>query len=313
MSLEVRLAHTSERLVLRHMMELYQHDFLTITLKLMTKLALPALVATALLLAAASGRAAPPAGQDALAGPKIKVDVGGRKLNMYCVGKGSPTVLFEADIGRAGWDWSAVLPEVAKRTRACVYDRAGLGSSDPIIRASTVANASKDLNFLIKNARLEAPFVLVGAGYGAMVAQHFALRSRGGAVTGLVLVQSMLEDALPADRAAQLDGALACLAAAEQGKTDAACTYPATSFNGDIGPALASAQAAQAAKPAYWRARAAEWDSLETGASQLRTARKPFGDIKVVEVKDGQPAAIVDAVISMLDAPGAIIAHRTLP
>lgn len=265
----------------------------------------PAFVATALLLAGASSFAAPPVGQDALAGPKIKVDVGGRKLNMYCVGKGSPTVLFEADAGRAGWDWSAVLPEVAKRTRACVYDRAGLGSSDPIIRASTVANASKDLNFLIKNARLEAPFVVVGAGYGAMVAQHFALRSRGAAVTGLVLVQPMHEDALPADRTAQLDSALACLTAAEQGKTDAPCAYPTTAINAEIGPALAAAQAAQAAKPAYWRARASEWDSLETSASQLRTARKPFGDIKVVEVKDAQAAAIIDAVTGMLYAPAA--------
>ncbi|SEN15433.1 Pimeloyl-ACP methyl ester carboxylesterase [Duganella sp. CF517] len=279
----------------------------------MTNSTLPAIVAAALLLASASGHAAPPAGQDALAGPKIKVDVGGRKLNMYCIGKGSPTVLFEADIGRAGWDWSAVLPEVAKRTRACVYDRAGLGSSDPIIRASTVANASKDLNFLIKNARLEAPFVVVGAGYGAMVAQHFALRSRGAAVTGLVLVQPMHEDALPADRAAQLDSALACLTAAEQGNPGAPCAYPATSFNADIGPASAAAQAAQAAKPAYWRARASEWDGIETSAAQLRTARKPFGDIKVVEVKDGQPAAIVDAVMGLLDAPGMIIDDRTLP
>jgi len=272
----------------------------------MTKFTLPAFVASALLLAAANSLAAPPAGQDALAGPKIKVDVGGRKLNMYCVGKGSPTVLFEADAGRAGWDWSAVLPEVAKHTRACVYDRAGLGSSDPIIRASTVANASKDLNFLIKNARIEAPFVVVGAGYGAMVAQHFALRSRGAAVTGLVLVQPMHEDALPADRAAELDTALACLTAAEQGKADATCVYPATTINGEIGPALAAAQAAQAAKPAYWRARASEWDGLETSANQLRTARKPFGDIKVVDVKEGQPAAIIDAVLGVLDAPGAI-------
>ena len=91
----------------------------------------------ALLLAAASTHAAPPAGQDAYASGQVKVDVGDRKLNMYCMGKGSPTVLFEADGGRAGWDWSAVQPEVARRTRACVYDRAGLGSSDPIIRAST--------------------------------------------------------------------------------------------------------------------------------------------------------------------------------
>jgi pimeloyl-ACP methyl ester carboxylesterase len=253
-------------------------------------------------LLAGVAHAAPPAGQDALAGPQMKVDVGGRKLNLYCTGKGSPTVLFEADAGRAGWDWSAVLPEVAQRTRACVYDRAGLGSSDPIIRASTVANASKDLNFLIKNARMEGPFVLVGAGYGAMVAQHFALRSRGANVSGLVLVEPMHEDALPADRAATLDAVVAWLNAAEQGKPGAGCAYPASSINGEIGPALAAAQAAQASKLTYWRARASELDSLDTSADQLRKARKPFGDIKVAEVAQAESAAITKAVLQILDA-----------
>jgi pimeloyl-ACP methyl ester carboxylesterase len=251
-------------------------------------------------LLAGAAHAAPPAGQDALAGPQIKVDVGGRKLNLYCTGKGSPTVLLEADAGRAGWDWSAVLPEVAQRTRACVYDRAGLGSSDPIIRAATVANASKDLNFLIKNARMEGPFVLVGAGYGAMVAQHFALRSRGANVSGLVLVDAMHEDALPADRGAKLDAVVACLNAAEQGKPGAGCSYPAASINGEIGPALAAAQAAQTNKLTYWRARASELDSLEISADQLRKARKPFGEIKVAEVKQAEPAAIIAAVLALL-------------
>jgi pimeloyl-ACP methyl ester carboxylesterase len=267
----------------------------------MINFALSAAVAATFLIAGASAHAAPPTGQDALAGPQVRVDVGGRKLNMYCTGKGSPTVLFEADGGRAGWDWSVVLPEVAKRTRACVYDRAGMGFSDPIIRASTVANASKDLNFLLKNARgVDAPFVLVGAGYGAMVAQHFALRSRG-AVTGLVLVEAMHEDALPADRATRLDAALACLAAAEQGKTGAGCAYPGTSINGEIGPSLAAAQATQMAKPTYWRARASELDSLETSASQMRSARKPFGDMPLAEVPHGETAAIVAAVMEVLD------------
>ncbi|RFP16039.1 MULTISPECIES: alpha/beta fold hydrolase [unclassified Duganella] len=256
--------------------------------------------AVVFLLAAGGAHATPPTGQDALAGAQIKVDVGGRKLNMYCTGKGSPTVLFEADAGRAGWDWSAVLPEVAKRTRACVYDRAGMGASDPIMRASTVANASKDLNFLIKNARMDAPFVLVGAGYGAMVAQHYALRSRG-TVTGLVLVDAMHEDALPANRAASLDAALACLTAAEDGKTVAACAYSATAINGEIGPRLAAAQAAQVAKPTYWRARASELDSLETSASQMRAVRKPFGDLPLAEVRHGEPATIVAAVMEVLD------------
>jgi pimeloyl-ACP methyl ester carboxylesterase len=265
----------------------------------MTNFTFP-IIAAAVLLAAAGAQAAPPAGQDALAGAQIRVDVGGRKLNMYCSGKGSPTVLFEADAGRAGWDWSAVLPEVAQRTRACVYDRGGFGSSDPIIRPATLANSSKDLNFLIRNAHLEAPFVLVGSGYGAMLAQHFALRSRG-AVTGLVLVDPLHEDALPADRTDRLDAVLACLSAAEQGKTGAGCAYAATAINGEIGPALAAAQSAQVRKPTYWRARASELDSLETSATQMRAARKPFGALPVVEVPQGEPAAIIAAVMQVLD------------
>jgi pimeloyl-ACP methyl ester carboxylesterase len=265
----------------------------------MTNFALSA-IAAVLLLANANTQAAPPTGQNALTGPQVKVDVGGRKLNIYCTGKGQPTVLFEADAGHAGWDWSAVLPEVAKRTRACVYDRGGMGSSDPIIREANVANQSKDLTFLLKNAHMDAPFVVVGTGYGALISQHFALRSRG-AVTGLVLVEPMNEDALPADRSAKLEAVLVCLSAAEQGKTGAGCAYPETAINGEIGPALAAAQAALVAKPTYWRARASELDSLETSAKQMRATRKPFSDLPVVEVPHGEPEAIVAAVMQVLD------------
>jgi len=265
----------------------------------MSKSALSAVLAS-ITLTAASAFAAPPPGQDILAGSQVKVDVGGRRLNMYCTGRGTPTVLFEADTGRAGWDWSAVLPEVAKRSRACVYDRAGLGFSDPIIRAASVGNASKDLNFLLKNSRMEGPYVVVGAGYGALVAQHFALRSRG-AVTGLVLVEPMHEDALPESRAASLDAVLACLDAVDQNPSKAACAYPATAINGEIGPRLAEAQSLQALKSTYWRARASELDSLETSAAQMRSVRKPFGDMPLAEVKHGEPAAIVAAVMDVLD------------
>jgi pimeloyl-ACP methyl ester carboxylesterase len=257
------------------------------------------LLASLLTSSAHCAHAAPPASQDAFAGAQVRIDVGGRKLNLYCMGKGSPTVLFEADAGRAGWDWSTVMPLVAARTRACVYDRAGMGASDPIIRAASVGNASRDLGFLIRNARMEGPYVLVGAGYGAMVAQQFAWRSRG-AVAGLVLVDAMQEDALPADRADQLQAALACLAAAEQGKTGAGCAYAPVAYNAELGPKLAGAQTAQALKPAYWRARASELDNLDVSAGQVRAARKAF-EIPVVPVPQPEAAAIVAAVMQVLD------------
>jgi pimeloyl-ACP methyl ester carboxylesterase len=59
------------------------------------------------------------------------VDVGGYRLHLACQGDGSPTVVMEAAIGETGLLWSLVQPAVAKLTRACVYDRAGYGWSDP--------------------------------------------------------------------------------------------------------------------------------------------------------------------------------------
>ena len=59
--------------------------------------------------------------------PHRLVDIGGRRLNLYCSGTGSPTVVFESPSGGAAWDWWAVQPKVATRTRACVYDRAEIG------------------------------------------------------------------------------------------------------------------------------------------------------------------------------------------
>jgi pimeloyl-ACP methyl ester carboxylesterase len=247
------------------------------------------LILSALLASLFAGtHAAPPPGQDAYASGQVKVDVGGRQLNLYCTGKGTPTVLFEADAGRAGWDWSAVQPDVARRTRACVYDRAGMGFSDPATRAASVGNASRDLNFLIKNARIDGPVVLVGAGFGAMVAQQFAARPRGG-IAGLVLVEPPQDEALAAPQAAALDAALACLDAASSGKIAAApaCAYAP---GGETGAKLAAAQAAQIAKPAYWRSRASEIDNLPAGAGQLRAARKTFGDLPLVVLARSEAA-----------------------
>ena len=68
----------------------------------------------------------------AYVGPHQRVDIGGgRKLNLFCMGSGGPTVLF--DSGLSDWSsiWALVQPAVAKRMQACSYDRAGMGYSDP--------------------------------------------------------------------------------------------------------------------------------------------------------------------------------------
>ena len=54
------------------------------------------------------------------------IDIGGRSLNIYCSGQGSPAVILEAANG-PGLFWSDIQAEIAKFTTACWYDRAGEG------------------------------------------------------------------------------------------------------------------------------------------------------------------------------------------
>ena len=56
----------------------------------------------------------------------------GRRLNLYCVGQGSPTVIFDAGLGGNTASWDTVQPVIAQHTRTCSYDRAGLGSAIPL-------------------------------------------------------------------------------------------------------------------------------------------------------------------------------------
>ena len=63
------------------------------------------------------GLFAAPAAQDALGPPPGRlIDVGGRRLHLWCMGSGSPTVLFEAGASAFAIDFSLVQPEIAKPT-----------------------------------------------------------------------------------------------------------------------------------------------------------------------------------------------------
>lgn len=91
-------------------------------------------------------------------------DIGSRSLNVYCLGEGSPTVVFDTFSHLAGYNWIAVQPEVAKFTRACWYDRAGYGWSDPGPLYPTANHVASDLHALLKAAIVPPPYVFVGQG-----------------------------------------------------------------------------------------------------------------------------------------------------
>ncbi len=121
------------------------------------------------------------------------IDVGGRTLNLYCSGEGSPTVIFETGGNGPGYEWASIQPRVAKFTRACWYDRAGVGWSDPPPSPRTSATVVSDLHELLSRAGVPPPYVFVGASIGGEYARIYTSRYPRD-VAGLVLVDSSNPD-----------------------------------------------------------------------------------------------------------------------
>lgn len=104
------------------------------------------------------------------------VDVGDHQLHIYCSGEGSPTVVLEAPATGMSVVWGWIQPEVARVTRVCSYDRAGLGWSEASGRPFEPSRVPEELHALLANAREEGPFVLAGHSLGAAFARVYAAR-----------------------------------------------------------------------------------------------------------------------------------------
>jgi pimeloyl-ACP methyl ester carboxylesterase len=106
--------------------------------------------------------------------PGRLVDVGGHQLHIYCLGEGTPTVVLEAPAAAMSEIWAWVQPEVAKTTRVCSYDRAGLGWSEAGDRPYDPGRVPEELHALLTSARQPPPYVLAGHSLGASFVRRFA-------------------------------------------------------------------------------------------------------------------------------------------
>jgi pimeloyl-ACP methyl ester carboxylesterase len=209
------------------------------------------------------------------------------------------TVVFDAPSGDGGWTWHGVQPKVAMRTRACVYDRAARGFSDPSPLPPTFGNAVSDLHALLGKAGIAPPYVLVGNSFGGAAVQLYAYRYPQD-VKALVLVEAGHEDeekrmnAASQGKLKQLyDGQNQfigqCAEAARKGfelgsDLFAACT-------GGTGMAygreLAAARLAMVRQPAYWDDLVAGIKAGDASEAELRAARRSFGDLPIVVLARG--------------------------
>ncbi|MFD5408312.1 alpha/beta fold hydrolase [Streptomyces nojiriensis] len=220
-----------------------------------------AAVALAVSLALCAG-AAPAAVRDDGDGAARPVDIGGgRRVLLDCRGSGSPTVVLVSGARGASDEWthiadaarpqadpkpdpSAVLPEVARFTRVCAYDRPGTtrldgtpNRSTPVTQPTTASAGVRDLRAVLAAAGEHPPYVLVGASWGAMTASLFA-RTEPARTAGLVTVDGaspFLEDTLtPAQWSAWMDK----IRAMDTGKGLETPDYPAAVRELRAAPAL---------------------------------------------------------------------------
>jgi pimeloyl-ACP methyl ester carboxylesterase len=176
-----------------------------------------------------SGSPAVDAGASEEASRSGLVDIGGgRDLFLECRGAGSPTVVLVSGTQGAGDEWThvlegsdpatptpserAVLPEVARFARVCVYDRPGTTRFDAEIAPSTLVRQPttaqegvSDLYALLVAAEEPGPYVLVGASWGGVIAKLFASTFPAEA-SGLVFVDGASETGKETFTPEQWDG-----------------------------------------------------------------------------------------------------------
>ncbi len=126
--------------------------------------------------------------------PGQLVVVDGLKLHLHCIGQGEPTVILDTGFSMPAIGWVRVQPELAKRTRVCSYDRAGMGHSeqDSALTPRPAALLATQLHDLLQRAAVPGPYVLVGHSNGGYLVRAFHKRFPS-EVAGAVLVDSSSE------------------------------------------------------------------------------------------------------------------------
>ncbi|MFK7801490.1 MAG: alpha/beta fold hydrolase [Anaerolineae bacterium] len=213
------------------------------------------------------------------------VQVGDHKLHIHCIGQGSPTIIVDNGGGNWSITWLELQERLAEKTRVCVYDRAGLGSSEPGPMPRTSDVMVNELHQLLQNANVPQPYVLVGHSLGGYNARIYQDRYPN-EVAGIALVEAGHEEQwsrLPQEISDLVDEQIMI------GKIGRALSYVgllrliAPPELKQLPPDLRAAHTAAMVTPKTLNAIIAEVESAEISANQLGQTGS-LGDLPLVVV-----------------------------
>jgi pimeloyl-ACP methyl ester carboxylesterase len=219
--------------------------------------------------------------------PGELVDIGGRRLHVECKGEAvGPTVIFEAGLSQftAHSTYGKAQDLIAPFARVCIYDRAGLGWSDPVPGGRTHEDMIEDLHRLVDARSLSKPLVLVGHSMGGLLARFYARQSPD-EVAGIVLVDASSEAMLVTPEAAE--GRKAIIAQIDAGLRHAKEGVPVVDL-----PDGTSADVVMAFMPSVLRTVKQEYEAIDFAVDALRQSGGygSLGDKPLAVIRRGRTA-----------------------
>jgi pimeloyl-ACP methyl ester carboxylesterase len=118
------------------------------------------------------------------------VSNGDKNVFVKILGEGKTTIVIEPGWGSLSLEWENIQKELAKYTRVVTYDRPGYAESPKASNPRISGQIADELYNTLKNAGIDAPYILVGHNGGGLYVQHF-VKMYSGDVAGLVLVDSL--------------------------------------------------------------------------------------------------------------------------
>ncbi|MFI9561468.1 alpha/beta fold hydrolase [Nonomuraea endophytica] len=122
----------------------------------------------------------------------VKIEVGGKTVNVSCSGdaaKGRPVIVLMHGGGDGLKKFAAIQKTLSKKNRVCSYDRLGAGGSQPPDGPQDFSSSGKVLTGVLNRIAGDSPVVLAGHSLGGLIAARYAPDHQD-RVRGLVLMDA---------------------------------------------------------------------------------------------------------------------------
>ena len=138
------------------------------------------------------------------------VNVGGHDIYARCSGRGSPTVIYftgwAPDPSKLGVNAIRGIEAVdGGKHRICSYERRNTGRSQKVKGTQTPEDIIADVDGVLDALREHGPFILLGASFGGLVANAYAV-AHPDRVSGILLLDSSIPDDCVIDKRHGFDG-----------------------------------------------------------------------------------------------------------